>query len=355
MSKLSEKKQKLNFKKNNLSLQKKLKYLLPNGELKEIKELLNTFSSKEDLSIEELFTVIYCIINDYLKSIGGQEALRSSNNNNPQFTDDEIMTINIVGQLSGQNSQSAWFRHVRKNYLYLFPEISKRPQYVKRSFRLKDITTLFQQYLINLIGSNCGKEIIIDSFPLELCNLQRLKSSSKPFEYDGANFGYCASKKLHYYGFKCHFVTDLRGVPIFLTLTSASMSDLHAFEFVITEMLKYKIIKPGTICIGDKGYVGKDFQNKINQLFNINLISMQREYNKALGESPLNTLLKKTRKIIETSINLFAQELCAGKTKRRSMRGLVCSLIDKVTAFNMANLLNFLLCEPLLHIKSFVY
>ena len=82
---------------------------------------------------------------------------------------------------------------------------------------------------------------------------------------------------------------------------------------------------------------------------------MQRQYDKELGESPLNTLLKKTRKLIETSINLLAEELHAGKTKRRSIKGLASSLIDKITAFNMGNLFNLLLDQPILRIKGFVY
>jgi hypothetical protein len=188
--------------------------------IKDIKDLLNIFPQKDELNIEQLFTIVYCLVNDFLTSIGGQKSLRTSNNNNPLFTDDEIITINIVGQLSAQNSQSAWFRYVRKNYQYLFPQIPQRSQYVKRSFRLQNTTCFLQQYLVNLTGANCGKEFLIDSFPIELCNIQRLKNSSQPFQYDGASFGYCASKKLHYYGFKCHLVTDLRGIPIFLCLTS---------------------------------------------------------------------------------------------------------------------------------------
>ena len=133
------------------------------------------------------------------------------------------------------------------------------------------------------------------------------------------------------------------------------MSDLHAFEFVIDEMLKYKIVKSNTIYIGDKGYVGKEFQNKIEKEYSVKLCPMERNYNKGFGESAINGLLKKSRKIIETSINLIAEELNGGRTKRRSIKGLVSSFIQKITAFNMANLFNYFLEKPILHIKSFVY
>jgi hypothetical protein len=321
----------------------------------DLSKLLIECGPKEDLSLEDLFFVVYYVTNEFLLNIGGQQTLRRSNNNNPKFTDCEVMTINIVGQLAGQNSQAAWIRYVRKNYMYLFPDISQRSQYVKRSFRLRNVTCFLQQYLVNKTQSNCGIEYIVDSFPISLCNLQRLKNSSQPFQHDGASFGYCASKKLHYYGYKCHLVTDLRGVPVFLCLTSANMSDLRAFEFVVTQMLQQNIVKTNTIYIGDKGYVGKAFQQYLLQHFGVELLSIQREYNKDLGESPINSLLKKSRKLIETSINVFAKELNASQTNRRSIKGLTCSLIDKLAAFNIASFFNLLLEQPLLRIKSFVY
>ena len=59
--------------------------------------------------------------------------------------------------------------------------------------------------------------------------------------------------------------------------------------------------------------------------------------------------------LVETSINLFSVELNAGRTKRRTIKGLITSLITKLAAFNLANFLNYLLEEPLLELKSFVY
>jgi hypothetical protein len=176
----------------------------------------------------------------------------------------------------------------------------------------------FQQNLCSLLAATYSTELLVDSFPIELCNIQRLKSSSQPFEAYGANYGYCAAKKLYYYGFKCHIVSDLRGVPIFICLTPASMSDLHAFEFVVTQMIEQYILKGKTIYLGDKGYVGQKFQQKIQERYGVTLLSMQRERQQAkYGESPGNELLKKIRKIIETTIELFSVEWNAGTTEHR--------------------------------------
>jgi hypothetical protein len=193
------------------------------------------------------------------------------------------------------------------------------------------VTCLLQQNLCALLSANYAVELLVDSFPIELCNLQRLKSSSQPFQYDGATYGFCAAKKEHYYGFKGHLVSDLRGIPIFLVMTSAAMSDLHAIEFVITEMLKHHVLKGTTFFIGDKGYVGKDAQAQLADLYNVKLVSMEREYRpQQYGPSPRNEFLRQIRKQIETTINLFSVELQAGWTHCRTIKGLITSLVNKM-------------------------
>ena len=133
--------------------------------------------------------------------------------NNPKFTDAEVITIAIVGQLSQQDSQRAWYRYVKKNYIHFFPAICCREQFGRRLLQLHDIICFFQQNLCVLMSACHTVEMLIDSFPIELCNIQRLKGSSQPFVYDGANFCYCASKKLYYYGFKCHLGAENQQPP----------------------------------------------------------------------------------------------------------------------------------------------
>ena len=337
-------------------IEQRLASLLKTSEIKNIDELLKILPGKDELDMELLFTAVYCVVSDFIKLMGGQQSFRQSNNDDPEFTDAELITIILVGHLAGATSQRSWHRHVRKNYIDLFPKLCSRTRFARREAKLHNLVCFFQQNLCSLLAASSSRELIVDSFPIELCNIQRLKSSSQPFQYDGADIGYCAAKKQHYYGFKGHLVTDPRGVPIFLCLTSASKSDLHSLEFVVEEMLKLGIIKEDTVYIGDKGYVGQEFQDHVNQTYGVRLLSMEREYKKTLyGPSPLNEFIQKIRKIIETSINLFSVELNAGRTKRRTIKGLITSLITKLAAFNLANFLNYLLEEPLLELKSFVY
>lgn len=339
-----------------LTIAERVSKLLRDRENKTIEELLKILPGKDDMTLEDVFTAVYCVVSDFLDHIGGQTMLRTSNNNNPDFTDAEVATIALVETLAQQDSQNAWHKFVRKNYLHLFPRLCSRSRYTRRVFFLQDIICLFQRHLCGLLCASNSPYLIVDSFPLELCNMRRLSSSSQPFEYHGANFGYCAAKKLYYYGFKCHIVSDLRGVPIFVHLTSASMSDLYAFESVVEHMVKLNIVTSPAIYVADRGYVGEEFQQHIQAQYGVTLFSMEREYLKDIyGASPKNEFLKQVRKIVETTIDLFSKELHAGRTRRRSISGLASSLLTKLSAFNLANLFNSLLNLPLLRIKGFVF
>lgn len=308
---------------------------------------------KAKLSLEDLFIAVYCCVEDeYRLLFGNQSALRSSNNSEPAFTDAEVITIALVGELQGEDSQKAWHGKVKKNWRHLFPSLCDRTRYGRRLRRLRVPIAHIQQHLCFLLGVEEDRHRIVDSFPLSLCRLQRVNSSSRPFEYM-ATVGYNASKKEHYYGFKVQLLCDLRGIPTFLVLTPAHASDLSGFEALVQNLAEAGLTHLALFVVADKGYVGKDFIDTIKATYGIELMPIQRQYDKNLPDSGLNQLLKKSRRVIETTISEFADLMNIERTRARTLAGLITSLVAKITAFNLANYFNQLLGEPLLHIKEF--
>ena len=310
--------------------------------------------SKDELSLEDLFVIVFMVIDYYFKELFGcQQTLRRSNNANPRFSDEEVITIALVGQLAGENSQKAWYRFVSKNYLHLFPALCCLTRYGRRLRRLKDVMSHIREQLLYQLDAKSDHYRITDSFPLRLCHLKRLSGSTTPFEYS-ATVGYCDSFSEYFYGFKVHLLTDLRGIPIYLLLSSAHPHDTQGLDYLLQELCDNGFTNLTLIIVADKAYVGKDYAQRLKQSYGIDLLPIERNYDKDLGDSGLNLMLKKTRKIIETTISEFTQTLKANWTYCRSLQGLATSLVTKMTAFNLANFLNSLLGEPLLEIKSFV-
>ena len=139
---------------------------------------------KAKMSQEDLFIAVYCSTQEHYRLLfGSQSALRGSNNGEPGFTDAEVITIALVGELNGEDSQKAWHGKVKKNWGHLFPLLCDRTRYGRRLRRLRVPMAQIQQHLCFLLGVEGDRYRIVDSLPLSLCHLQRVNSSSRPFEY----------------------------------------------------------------------------------------------------------------------------------------------------------------------------
>jgi hypothetical protein len=95
---------------------------------------------------------------------------------------------------------------------------------------------------------------IIDSMPLEICKLSRssrAKICKESFE-TAPDKGYCASQKMHYYGYKLYAVCSLGGVFKSFDLTKVSVHDIHFLK---------NIKESYGICtiIGEKGYISAEY------------------------------------------------------------------------------------------------
>lgn len=309
--------------------------------------------NKDALNLEDLFCIVYCVSDDYYKLlIGYQKNLRLSNNRDPVFTDSEVISIALVGELKGENSQRSWWRFVNKNYRHLFPHLCDRTRYGRRLRKLRILMEMIRQQFLFQLDVNFDRYRLVDSFPLRLLKLQRLCGSSCPFEY-AATLGYCDSFKEYFYGFKVHILTDLRGIPVAFVLTPAHPHDTQGFKQLLNEMIELGLNNVTLIVVGDKGYVGEEYARHLKDTYGVEMLAIKRQYNKDIPESALNGLLSRTRKIIETTNSLLTGVMNANWTYCRSIEGLITRMVTKITAFNLANYLNSLLQQPLLEIKGF--
>lgn len=308
---------------------------------------------KAEISLENLFEVVYYIVDEFYRlTVGSQKNLRRSNNNDPDFTDAEVITIALVGELTGENSENAWWNTVYKNYRHLFPDLCSRTRYGRRLKKLRLTTEKIRQQFLFQMDATVDRYRLTDSFPLRLARLARLSGSSKPFEYM-ASVGYCASLKERFYGFKVDMMTDLRGVPTTFVLTPANEHDTEGLRQLLNEMAELGYYSLSVIVVGDKGFVGEDYAAELKKKYGIELLSMQRHYDKELPDSALNGLLRTSRKVIETTFSVLTRVFNANWTHCRSAKGLITRMVTKITAFNLGNLLNFLTGQPILEIKGF--
>lgn len=182
---------------------------------------------------------------------------------------------------------------------------------------------------------------IVDSFPLTTSKFGRAYFS-KVFK-GIATYGYCASKKEKYFGFKVHVITDLDGNPYDYVLTPANVDDRDAV-FELAELVDINIL------FGDKGYVGK-FIEDLKQEKNIKLFALKRSNSKNPLPKKFRILISHLRRRIESTFNQLIEHFDIERVRSKSMLGLQTSLEIKFLCFNLltyiggstqiSNVLNF--------------
>ena len=123
------------------------------------------------------------------------------------LSDSEIITIAMVGELLTIDSEKAWHSFCSKNLRDLFPNMCSRTRFNRTRRHLNQVIGLIRDGITKRLGFSNEPYGIVDSMPIPVCHFGRAKFYKSLREY--ASYGYCASKKETYYGFKLHFMITL--------------------------------------------------------------------------------------------------------------------------------------------------
>lgn len=263
---------------------------------------------------------------------------RFSNNNIPEFTDQEIMSIYIFAISQEQRYLSKQIHRFAKDYLYSwFPKL---PSYAAFNYRLNRISELFA-HLVGLLvvefqPKSCSKDVsLLDSMPIITSSGKRPGKVAQEL----TDKGYCSTKGLYYYGVKLHALAFYNKgrlpFPEQLLVTPASENDLNVFKN------SWNKIEDRTF-YGDKIYNNTDFfsclyrDNNSIMLTPIKGIKNQSEREKQFDKAA-NDLYSKAvstvRQPIESLFNWLIEKTDFQRaSKVRSTKGLIVHIFGKIAA-----------------------
>jgi len=180
-------------------------------------------------------------------------AQRQSNNSDPTFTDEEVLTIYVFGLIKKRTTISEIHEYVEEHFSEWFPDLPSYQSYNRRLNRLSAVFAPLVEEGLSEVGckKTSGEMIrIADSMPIMLAKGQR-SSQAKVASDRLASVGYCSSKDTFFHGVKLHLVVERRfeqlPVPERAGLTPGSENDLRALRRVLPT------IEGGVLC-GDKAY-----------------------------------------------------------------------------------------------------
>lgn len=161
---------------------------------------------------------------------------RLSNNHQPLFADEELLTIYLFGHLQGLTTGRRIYDYIVDHWRAWFPSL---PSYQSFNYRLNQLAPAFELLIEALLLRGAWQitataDRLIDSVPVMLARGARANRGR--VAPDLADTGYCATKREHYRGVKLHFLAARRRaqlpLPEKIHLSQASQHDLAALREV---------------------------------------------------------------------------------------------------------------------------
>jgi len=203
-------------------------------------------------SIKEQLVIVYCLVDDCLKSRADGGDWRKSNNK-PKCTDAEIIALAMMQSYFGCASLKRAYLLVRANDPSAFPDLPTYKQWLARLHQLTaQIGWLLQSVPLEI--EDADEIFLIDSFPIKMC--QAIRHGRVNLLRDvGAYFG--KSTKGWFFGFKLHVLTTRTGQIIGVVFLPTEYDDREGAKMLVG------VLEEGSLCLADLGYRGARFQTQI--------------------------------------------------------------------------------------------
>jgi sRNA-binding carbon storage regulator CsrA len=260
---------------------------------------------------------------------------RQSNNFQPSFSDEEILTIYLFGVMQKRFELRSIYDYTQNHLSHWFPGLPSYQAYVARLNRLSDVfPPLLEQLLKACPQDDLLREVrLLDSLPIIMANARRSGSAKVASEW--ANKGYCASKDMYFYGVKLHVLAFRQPgtlpFPDQVRLAPAAPHDLTIFreEWAAT-------LQGGELYV-DKAYGDEFLQEQLEQE---QQLRVQVPAKKPKGATIVDaaaqlygTAVSRVRQPIESFFNWLEQTTGIQRaSKVRSLKGLLVHVFGRLAA-----------------------
>jgi IS5 family transposase len=295
------------------------------------------------MSMEDFIITVYCIVDDLMKKQHETIKIRKSEFN-PALSDSEMITMEIVAEFSGIDTDKGAWEYFCNHWRALFPDIGSRANFAKHAANLWVIKQNMQKELAKQLGVISDLLHLADGFPMPVCHFKRA-NFSQVFAGEAA-YGYCASKGETYYGFKGNLLINSEGIITALTVTQANIDERESLWDLVDGI-------HGTI-IADKGLIGADYQNELCQFTGIDLQTAVRSNMEEKRSKSFIKWLVSTRRLVETVIGQLTERFQIEKVRARKLWYLTNRITRKVLSHTICAHINKCMGNPPLQFELLV-
>lgn len=259
------------------------------------------------MSIDHFIIEVFCLIDDELGKMLSEGRLRKRGPS-PALEDSEVITMEVVGEFLGKDGDKTIWEYFKSHWPHFFPKIPCRSSFIRQAANLHMITRLLQERIATKLGAFSDDLHMVDGLPMPICKFARAHFS-RTFK-ESAAYGYCATKKERYYGFKGHIVISSIGIVTTATFAAANRDERDVCPELVEKMRG--------LLLGDKGYIRPELQAILAKQG----LSLQTPLRDNMHDERPKSFLRwilGTRRLIETVIGQLTERFHIEKIRARDL------------------------------------
>lgn len=250
----------------------------------------------------------------------------------PLVSDAELVALAVAQAAIGISSDRQFLGLIGRVLPGWFPHLPDQSQYNRRLRQLVELLSIVQQRLARWLDSggvrlSDGTMVAVASYP----------GCAQRSEFAGfARYGFAKSQHRYIYGVRLVLLTDRRGLPLGYTIVPANEKEHEALADLLTGI-------PAAIVVADKGFWGRDFQERLAASGTTLLTPAKTRTAANLGRE---RALASTRLVIESVFSNLKEQMRLERHLARTPSGLALRIAQRILALTIGMLLNTLSGRP---------
>ena len=202
----------------------------------------------QKMNLNDFIVNIFCETDDFMKKFFPNRTLRARGPH-PQMADSEVLTMEIVGEILGFDTDKDIFGFFRDFYRHYFPTLPSRVSFVRHAANLWFVKKSLFEHIAQRF-----KDVIavIDSFPIPACRFARARFCKlfKGIAAYGKELG-----DQTFYGFRLHLKINSLGMIQAFELAPANVHDIR----VLPELTE----ADSGILLADRAYLSEPLRRQL--------------------------------------------------------------------------------------------
>jgi hypothetical protein len=270
------------------------------------------------MDLDTLIVTVFCLLDD---ALDGQRLRQRGPQ--PQLSDAEVLTMEMVGEYLSLDQDKAIFTYFRRHFGHFFPALRHvhRTTFARQAANLWRVKERLWQQLLHELEIDLAVSLV-DSFPVPVCRFARANRCRRLREVSA--FGYDELAHQTFFGVRAHLRVCWPGVIVGLHLSPANVHELPVAERLLGAAQGW--------ALGDRNYWSPALSGKLVKQ-GLHLLAPYRSAKREKTRWPLWLVQKRRR--IETVIGQLVGRFSAKRVWARDRWHFCSRWLRKVMAHTL--------------------